>query len=237
MFGIPQEEQCSLHLHLHVNPPENISIHAGPGSSSLWLTIAEPQELVLLPLSAVGPSSQRLISLLFLIKCEFGAKLHPTVYLRKIKCQKSCSGPVRSVQKSWAQRAFCILFFLSVRVLLISANRRGFAVSSLLCLWYAETPFLGTAAGSTPLSCSTHFGLSDIRLSYLMPPSSYKTCAGKRAMPHTASSVRGDRRCSDSSFSVCLCVRWQCRLLSGLLTPRYCDSLAPSPFMTGRPDG
>lgn len=111
-----------------------------------------------------GPSSQRFISLLFLIKYEFWAKLHPTVYLRKIKCQKSCFGPVKSVQKNWAQRAYCILFFLSVRGLLISANQRGFAVSSVVCLWYAETLLPGTAAGSSPLSCSTHLGLSNIRL-------------------------------------------------------------------------
>lgn len=163
MFGISQEQQCSLHLHFCVNLPENISILTGPDSSSLWLTIAEPQELALLPVSAVGPSSQRFISLLFLIKHEFGAKLHPTVYLRKIKCWKSCFVPVKSVQKNWTQRAYCILVFLSLWALLISANRRGFAVS-LVCLWYAETLFPGTTAGSTPLSCLTRLGFPDIRL-------------------------------------------------------------------------
>lgn len=114
MFGIPQEEQCSLCLHLCVNPPENIFILNGSDASSVWLSIAKPQDLALLPLSVVGPFSQRSISLLFLIKYEFGATLHPTVYLRKIKCQKSCFGFVKSGQKNWSQRAYCILFFLSV---------------------------------------------------------------------------------------------------------------------------
>lgn len=34
------------------------------------------------------------------MKNESGGKLHPTVYLGKNKCQKSCFGPVKSVQKN-----------------------------------------------------------------------------------------------------------------------------------------
>lgn len=57
------------------------------------------------------------------------------------------------------------------------------------------------------------------------------------AVPCSALSVRGDRRCRDSSFSVCLGWRRQRGLLSGLLTPWYPALLAQSPFVTGHPDG
>lgn len=118
VFGFPQQEQCSLRLHLCVNLPENISVLTGPDfllavTNHCWATGVSVDAL-----KHCVPIFSKVYLFAFLIKYEFGAKLHPTVYLRKIKCQKSCFGLMKSVQKNRAQRLYCILFFLLVWILL-----------------------------------------------------------------------------------------------------------------------
>lgn len=140
--------------------PENISILIGPDFASPWLTITEPRVsgAALKRCGAVFSKVPLFAFFFFLINYEFGAKLHPTVYLRKIKCQKSCFGPVKSVQKNWAQRAYCILFFP------LCPSSSNICELEKLCSADSEVDavccnaFPGAAAGSTPI-CWTHLGL------------------------------------------------------------------------------